>query len=95
MITQTITNIARLDTVADSLKAVPPSGILLAGQQARLVREDGTDCDTNEPGELWLRGGNIMPGYYKDEDATKSTITSDGWLRTGDVLRMDGDGVFL
>lgn len=44
---------------------------------------------------IFSLGGNIMPGYYKDDEATKATITKDGWLRTGDVLRIDEDGVFL
>lgn len=35
----------------------------------------------NKTGELWARGPNIMKGYFKNDDATKATITADGWLR--------------
>jgi len=45
-----------------------------------------------ERGELWLRGPNVMQGYWKRPDDTTATLTPDGWLRTGDVGVMDADG---
>ncbi len=39
-------------------------------------------------GEIWARGPGIFLGYYHDEEKTKETITSDGWLKTGDVGSM-------
>ncbi len=47
-----------------------------------------------EEGELWLRGPQIMQGYWGKPDETAKTITEDGWLRTGDIARMDSDGYF-
>ena len=44
-----------------------------------------------EAGELWLRGPSVMKGYYNRPDATREAIT-DGWLRTGDIARVDADG---
>jgi len=64
-------------------------GILIPGMEARIVREDGSDAGINEPGELWLRGGNVAMGYWGNEEATKKTFLEDGWLRTGDQLRID------
>ncbi|TCD62312.1 hypothetical protein EIP91_007079 [Steccherinum ochraceum] len=64
------------------------AGILLPGMEARLLREDGTDVGFNEPGEVWLKGGNIALGYFKNEKATKETFI-DGWLRTGDRFQVD------
>jgi 4-coumarate--CoA ligase len=43
----------------------------------------------NESGEIWIRGPQIMAGYHNNEKATNETITSDGWLRTGDIGHYD------
>ncbi len=43
-------------------------------------------------GEIEVRGENVMPGYYHDEKATADTFTADGWLRTGDLGYLDGNG---
>lgn len=44
------------------------------------------------PGVLYVRGANVMKGYYKNEDATKAIFTSDGWMSTGDICTLDSDG---
>lgn len=77
---------------------IPPMpgsvGVLLPGMEARMVREDGSDADVNEPGELWLRGGNVAMGYWNNADATRKTFLEDGWLRTGDHMKVDQLGRF-
>jgi long-chain acyl-CoA synthetase len=66
--------------------AIPGIEIQLHGAESS---EDGT-------GELWVRGPNVMQGYYRAPQLTAETITPDGWLRTGDLARMDPDGaVFI
>lgn len=40
-------------------------------------------------GELWKRGPQVFLGYYKQPEATKDTITADGWLKTGDIAELD------
>ncbi len=47
-----------------------------------------------EEGELWLQGPQVMKGYWSKPDETAKTITVDGWLRTGDIARMDEQGYF-
>lgn len=54
------------------------------------MREDGSEAGYNEPGEIWLRGGNIALGYFRNEKATKETFVN-GWLRTGDRFSVDED----
>ncbi|RDB14659.1 putative 4-coumarate--CoA ligase 1 [Hypsizygus marmoreus] len=77
------------------LKHVPGStGVLLPGMEARIVRDDGSDADVNEVGELLLRSPNIALGYWNNEKATRETFV-DGWLRTGDKFRATEDGTFF
>lgn len=57
----------------------------------RVIREDGSDVAAEEPGELVLKGPSIMRGYHRDPDATRAVFT-DGWLRSGDVVRLDREG---
>ena len=51
-----------------------------------------TEVAPGEPGELLVRGPQVMKGYFNNPQATAETITSDGWLRTGDIVRADEDG---
>jgi long-chain acyl-CoA synthetase len=70
-------------------------GIPLTGIDIKIVDETGRELPRNEIGELIIRGGNVMKGYYKDEAATASVIR-DGWLYTGDLGRMDEENyIFL
>ncbi|MDP9257663.1 MAG: AMP-binding protein [Actinomycetota bacterium] len=70
-------------------------GTLLPSTEARLVdSETGADAAAGEPGEIWVRGPQVMLGYLGDEAATASTLTSDGWLRTGDIATIDEAGRF-
>jgi acyl-CoA synthetase (AMP-forming)/AMP-acid ligase II len=70
-------------------------GLLLPNMQARIVDPaTGADLGPGEPGELWLRGPNVMVGYLNNPTATAATIDPDGWLRTGDVATVDEHGVY-
>lgn len=71
------------------------TGILLPGQEARILHEDGTEADVDEVGEMYIRGGNIAMGYWNNEKATRETFVEDGWLRTGDRFKVDNNGNFL
>lgn len=66
---------------------VPGSvGVLVENMKARIVDEQGRDVPVGSPGELLLKGPNVMLGYLNNPEATHKTF-SDGWLCTGDVAR--------
>jgi len=54
----------------------------------------GKEVQAGETGELWLKGPNVFQGYWKNEEATKNAITSDGYFKTGDVGHQDKDHNF-
>jgi long-chain acyl-CoA synthetase len=56
--------------------------------------EKFTEKNIGEDGELWVKGPQVMQGYWGQPDETAKTITQDGWLRTGDIARRDEDGYF-
>ena len=62
-------------------------------RECRIVREDKTDCDTNEPGELWVRGDGILSGYYNKPEATAEAFEDD-WFRTGDLFIRNEKGFY-
>ena len=70
------------------------TGIPLPGIEGRIRRADGSEADYDEPGELWIRAGNVALGYYGNEKATRETFVN-GWLRTGDHFKIDRDGFLL
>ncbi|MDX3064875.1 4-coumarate--CoA ligase family protein [Streptomyces phaeolivaceus] len=68
-------------------------GHLLPSTQARLVDPDtGQDAAEGEPGEVWIRGPQVMKGYFGRPEDTDATVDADGWLHTGDIGRVDEDG---
>ncbi len=75
-------------------KSKPDSiGIPVPGTEVRLVDDNGVPVAVGEPGELIIRGPQVMQGYWNKPDETAKTI-KDGWLYTGDVAIMDGEGYF-
>jgi long-chain acyl-CoA synthetase len=64
----------------------------LPGVDVRLVDAEDGDVLPGDPGEIWVHGPNVFPGYWRDPDATATALTDDGWLRTGDVAVADDAG---
>ena len=61
--------------------------------EVRVVRDDGTDCDVGEPGEILIKNPTLMQGYWNNPEATREALR-DGWLYTGDIGQFDA-GRFL
>ncbi|MFJ3304585.1 4-coumarate--CoA ligase family protein [Streptomyces sp. NPDC086549] len=80
----------------DAMHQAPPGtvGKLIAGTEMRIVSLDdpGKDLGTGEPGEILIRGPQVMKGYLGRPDDTAAMIDADGWVHTGDVGHVDADG---
>lgn len=67
------------------------SGYVVANLEIKICDDKGNVLPKGEKGEIVVKGENVMPGYWKNEKATSETIR-DGWLHTGDIGYLDGDG---
>lgn len=67
-------------------------GRALPGVEERIVGPDGRVLGPNEDGEIRIRGGNVMQGYYQLPDLTREAFDTEGFLKTGDMGRFDNDG---
>lgn len=89
-------------TEATALVAMLPPALATAKPKAagrpvlhtelRIVDEDGTELPAGETGEILVRGPQVMAGYWGDDDATAAALAG-GWLHTGDLGRLDEDGL--
>jgi long-chain acyl-CoA synthetase len=62
------------------------------GVQVKIMADDGPEAAPGEPGEVAIRGHNVMKGYFRQPDATAEAIDADGWFRTGDIGVLDAEG---
>lgn len=69
-------------------------GVAIPGVELRVLDGDGHEAVPNETGELCARGANVMLGYWNDPQGTGRVIR-DGWLRTGDLVSRDEQGLFF
>ncbi|MCQ4573650.1 MAG: AMP-binding protein [Candidatus Brocadiales bacterium] len=68
------------------------AGKPLPNLEVKIVDDSGSSLPTNQDGEIWVKGPNIMKGYLNQPELTGETITPDGWFKTGDYGRFDEDG---
>jgi HIP---CoA ligase len=71
---------------------ITTNGSALPGVELRIIGLDGGVAPAGEPGEVLIRGANVTTGYWRDPEATRAAINSDGWLHTGDVGSLDAAG---
>jgi long-chain acyl-CoA synthetase len=68
-------------------------GLPASSTDIRIIKDDGTDAEIGDSGEMWVKGPQVMKGYYQREEDTDD-ILKDGWLATGDIACMDENGFF-
>ncbi|MEC5341644.1 long-chain-fatty-acid--CoA ligase FadD [Brenneria populi] len=66
-------------------------GIPVPSTDVRIVDDEGNDVPMGEAGELWIRGPQVMEGYWR-QSAETDAVLQDGWLATGDIVTSDGEG---
>ena len=67
-------------------------GLPLPSTEITIRNPDGQEVVLGEEGELWIRGPQVMSGYWCRDDESAKVLTSDGWLKTGDIVVMDEHG---
>lgn len=70
-------------------------GMPIPGVEIRIVDNRGIDVEPRETGELWVRGPNLMKGYYKAPELTRAAVNAEGWFNTGDMARQGEDGALF
>ena len=81
----------RLDAPRRDCSVGPP----IPGVAVRIVDAEGQDAAAGAVGELWVRGPNVMKGYYRNPELTRATVTAEGWLKTCDLARQEEDGALF
>jgi long-chain acyl-CoA synthetase len=69
-------------------------GTPIEGVEMRVVDLSGNELPPGEPGEIQIRGHNVMKGYWNLPEATSEAISTDGWFATGDIGKVDDDGYY-
>lgn len=80
-------SICRQEDSAETISTT--SGVAIPDVEVKCVDAQGVEVPRGEPGEILVRGYNVMKGYFENPEATAEAITSDGWLHTGDIGVMD------
>jgi long-chain acyl-CoA synthetase len=76
----------------DGTDRVGTIGIPVPSTFVKLIDDDGKEVPQGQPGEICIKGPQVMKGYWQKPEETAKVITSDGWLKTGDIAIMDADG---
>jgi acyl-CoA synthetase (AMP-forming)/AMP-acid ligase II len=85
-----VVTMCRLDDDAETIATT--SGRAIPDVEVRIVDPDGVPLPPGKPGEIVVRGYNVMKGYFDAPEETKQAIDGDGWLHTGDIGTLDERG---
>jgi acyl-CoA synthetase (AMP-forming)/AMP-acid ligase II len=82
-------------TAIDSPRNDTSAGCAVAGAELKIVDSQGSTLSASERGEIWIRGPGLMPGYFRDPEATRQAMRAGGWYATGDVGYLTIDGALF
>jgi long-chain acyl-CoA synthetase len=85
---------AGLETPVDAATGALSIGIPTSSVEARILDDQGLPVPVGQPGEMMVRGPQVMMGYWGRPEETAANL-ADGWVRTGDIAIMDEDGWFF
>jgi long-chain acyl-CoA synthetase len=71
------------------------AGPVVPGVEVKLVGSDGQKVKEGEVGEVWVRGPNVMKGYYRSPEETAESLSEDGWFNTRDLARFEDGNLFV
>jgi long-chain acyl-CoA synthetase len=75
----------------DGTERIGTIGLPLPNTEVKVVNDEGQELPTGERGELWVKGPQVMKGYWQNEEESKKVMEGD-WLKTGDIAVIDKDG---
>ena len=84
-------SVTTMNSGADYLRKPGSVGLPVPVCDVQVVDADGAPVPAGEVGELWIKGPNVVKGYFNKPEATAASFT-DGWLHSGDVARLDDEG---
>ncbi len=85
-------SVTTMNSGVDYLQHPDSVGVAVPVCDVKIVDDDGRDAAAGGVGELWIRGPNVVKGYWNKPDAAAASFLADGWFRSGDVARIDDEG---
>lgn len=76
----------------DGTERIGTIGLPLPSTDIIIADDDGKEVPIGQPGEIYAKGPQVMPGYWQKEEETKQVFSADGWFKTGDIGILDEDG---
>jgi len=84
--------ITTLNLAEDYVAKPDSAGVAVPVVDLKVVDDKGNELPRGQVGELWIRGPNVVKGYWNKPEATAEAITESGWFHSGDLVRMDEEG---